>query len=139
MIKHEPQFDTQKIVDIYSEKDGVPVKYVCTSALGSEEFAMDIFYRETPHPTFGNRYFGIYQHPYSGNIMITSADKIESAGFGMIKDTEGTLHYSSHRHDYKVIDGKMIDGGRAYVKTNSHVIYYKIKDGEFVEETIGEK
>jgi hypothetical protein len=57
MIKHEPQFDTDKICKIYSEKDGVPIKYVCTSALGDEAQAMDIFYRDTPHPKFGNKYF----------------------------------------------------------------------------------
>jgi hypothetical protein len=31
-IKHEPLFDTAKVEKLYSEKDGVPVKYVCTSA-----------------------------------------------------------------------------------------------------------
>jgi len=29
MIKHEPLFDTQKICEHYSEKYGVPAKYVC--------------------------------------------------------------------------------------------------------------
>ena len=58
MIKHEPLFDTQKVCEHYTEKDGVPITYVCTSALGNEAWAMDIFYRETPHPEFGNHYFG---------------------------------------------------------------------------------
>ena len=57
MIKHEPHFDTEKIIEHYTKKDGVPVTYVCTSALGNEAQAMDIFFRETPHPEFGNRYF----------------------------------------------------------------------------------
>lgn len=131
MIKHEPLFDTKKIVNHYTEKDGVDISYVCTSALGSEEFAMDIFYRETPHPTFGNRYFGIYRNPHTGLLMITNADKIEEAEFGMIKDDSGDLHYSAHRHDYKVIGDKMIDGGRAYVKTNTQVIGMRVKNGEF--------
>ena len=43
MIKHKPQFDTDKICKIYSEKDGVPVTYVCTSALEHEAQAMDIY------------------------------------------------------------------------------------------------
>lgn len=132
-IKHEPLFETEKIASHYTEKDGVPIKYVCTSALGGEEFAMDIFYRDTPHPTFGNRYFGIYRNPFTGLLMITNADKIEKAGFGMIKDDAGNLHYSAHTHDYRVIDGKMIDGGRAYVRTNAHVDYYQVKDGDFME------
>tara|TARA_R110000782_G_scaffold247109_1_gene333811 strand:+ start:31 stop:135 length:105 start_codon:yes stop_codon:yes gene_type:complete len=29
-IQHDPIFDTAKVEKIYSEKDGVPVKYVCT-------------------------------------------------------------------------------------------------------------
>jgi hypothetical protein len=130
-IKHNPQFDTQKVAELYSKKDGVPVKYVCTSALGSEEFAMDIFYRDTPHPDFGNRYFGLYQSPMTGSLMITSADKIDGTVFAMIKDDAGDFHYSAHRHDYKVVDGKMIDGGRAYTKTNTHTVGVRLKDGEF--------
>jgi hypothetical protein len=130
-IKHEPQFDTEKIAEHYSNKDGVPVKYVCTSALGSEEFAMDIFYRDTPHPEFGNRYFGLFLSPRSGNLMITNADRIEGVEFGMIQDDAGNLHYSAHRHDYKVVDGKMIDGGRAYVKTNTRTVSMRLKNGEF--------
>ena len=131
MIKHEPLFDTKKIADHYTEKDGVDITYVCTSALGSEEFAMDIFYRETPHPEFGNRYFGMFRNPHTGLLMITSADKIEDADFSMIKDANGDLHYSAHRHDYKVIEDKMIDGGRAYVRTNTQVIGMRVKNGEF--------
>lgn len=130
-IKHEPLFDTKKIADHYTEKDGVDITYVCTSALGSEAFAMDIFYRETPHPTFGNRYFGMFRNPHTGLLMITNADKIEDAEFGMIQDVNGDLHYSAHRHDYKVISEKMIDGGRAYVKTNTQVIGMRVKNGEF--------
>jgi hypothetical protein len=61
-IQHNPIFDTAKVEKLYTEKDGVEVKYVCTSALGSQEFATDIFYRATPHPQFGNRYFALYQN-----------------------------------------------------------------------------
>ena len=51
MIKHEPIFDTQKVCELFSKKDGVPITYVCTSALDDGAQAMDIFYRETPHPS----------------------------------------------------------------------------------------
>lgn len=133
-IQHYPMFDTAKVEKIYSEKDGVDVKYVCTSALGGQEFAVDVFYRATPHPEFGNRYFGLYSNLYSGNaqIMITNADVIEDLEFGMIQDDNGTYYYSSHRHDYKVLDnGKMIDGGRAYIRSNGNVITVRIRDGKF--------
>jgi hypothetical protein len=60
-ILHHPIFDIAKVEALYSEKDGVPVRYVCTSAPNkSATYAVDIFYRETPHPEFGNHYFGLY-------------------------------------------------------------------------------
>jgi len=135
MIKHEPQFDTDKICEHYSNKDGVPVNYVCTSALGDEAQAMDIFFRETPHPEFGNRYFGLYRNAMSGNLMITNADRIESVEFGLVEDDTGDLQYSAHRHDYKRFEnGNMIDGGRAYIKSSMcEVKNYVVRNGEMVE------
>ena len=135
MIKHEPLFNTQKVCEHYSEKDGVPVTYVCTSALGNEAQAMDIFFRETPHPEFGNRYFGLYRNAISGNLMITNADRIESVEFGLIEDDTDDLQYSAHRHDYKQFNnGNMIDGGRAYIRSSGCKLYvYRVKDGEMVE------
>jgi hypothetical protein len=139
-IQHNPIFDRDAIIDFYSEQDGVPIKYVCTSALDNEAFAMDIFYRETPHPKFGNRYFGIYSKPdLSGNneamVMIANADSIEDTSFAMVEDFHGNLEYSQHRHDFRMLDnGKMIDGGRAYVRSKGLLNNFKIKDGEFVSE-----
>jgi hypothetical protein len=135
MIKHEPLFDTDKICEHYSNKDGVPVNYVCTSALGDEAQAMDIFYRETPHPEFGNRYFGLYNNPFTGNLMITNADRIEQAEFGLVEDDDDNLQYSAHRHDYKRFEnGNMIDGGRAYIRSSMcEVKHYVVRDGEMVE------
>ena len=148
MIKHEPQIDTEKVCKLYSEKDGVPVKYVCTSALGDEEQAMDIFYRDTPHPEFGNRYFGLYyveqiQRNYklaknviSNNLMITNADRIEKQEFGLVEDDDGNLQYSAHRHDYKRFEnGNMIDGGRSYIRSSGCTVYsYVVRDGEMVRD-----
>lgn len=138
MIKHESIFDVDKIAQHYSEKDGVPVKYVCTSALGAQDFAVDIFYRETPHPEFGNRYFGIYRNNFAAGaqIMITNADLIEELHFSMVEDQKGDLHYSAHRHDYKVTDaGNMIDGGRAYCRSNARTFGFKVVNGNFEESS----
>lgn len=140
-IHHRPIFDTQRVIKHYSEKDGVPIKYVCTSALGNEEHAMDIFYRETPHPEFGNRYFGLYWHrlhfELPANLMITNADKIETVEFGM-KEHNGEWHYSQHRHDFYTIGDVSLDGGRAYFRcvgnVNSPTKWLEIKDGNFVEK-----
>ena len=136
MIKHEPLFVTEKIVEHYERKDGVPIKYVCSTALGGQDFSTDVFYRSTPHPEFGNRYFALYRNHFAAGaqIMITNADVVEDLKFGMIEDDNGDLHYSAHRHDCKVIGDNMIDGGRAYVRSSGPVTYFKIKDGEFVEQ-----
>jgi len=131
-IKHEPIFKTDAMAEHYSKKDGVEVKYLCTSALAGEARAMDIFYRDTPHPEFGNRYFGMFID-LQDRVMITNADRIDGAEFAMIEDNDGNLHYSAHRHDCKVVDGKMVDGGRAYIRSSGDVVLYKIRDGIFVE------
>jgi hypothetical protein len=140
-IHHRPIFDTKRVCELYSKKDGVPVTYVCTSALGDEAQAMDIFYRETPHPEFGNRYFGLYEaNNYGGvrgGLMITNADKIEDAEFGM-KEHDGEWHYSQHRHDFYTVGDVSLDGGRAYFRcvgnVNSPTKWLEIKDGKFVEK-----
>ena len=82
-IQHESLFDTAKVEKLYTEKDGVEVKYVCTTDLKTSDRPMDIFYRATPHPQFGNYYFGILRH--NDQTMITNADVIESLEFGMIE------------------------------------------------------
>ncbi len=61
-IKHNPIFDTDTVIASYEKKDGVPITYVCTSALNHGTLATDVFYRETPHPEFGNRYFALYMN-----------------------------------------------------------------------------
>lgn len=132
-INHRSIFDIEKVIRHYSQKDGVAIKYVCTSALGSEEFARDIYFRETPHPQFGNRYFALY-HGIDG-IMICNADRIEDVSFGMIESKDG-WEYSQHRHDYRTVGDSMIDGGRAYVRRGGSAPFktMRVKDGEFIDE-----
>jgi hypothetical protein len=133
-IQHNPIYNRDLIIKHYSERDGVPIKYVCTSALGGEEFAMDIFYRDTPHPEFGNRYFGLYMNRFTEQVMITNADAIEGQTFAMVEDLNGDLVYSQHRHDFRMMkNGNMIDGGRAYVRANGMIHSFEVKDGELVE------
>ena len=138
-IHHRPIFDIEKVCKLYSEKDGVPVKYVCTTATNVHaDYSADVFYRETPHPTFGNRYFALYYNPYAedAKIMITNADNVETLDFNMV-DIDGTLHYSQHRHDFYSVGGVSIDGGRSYLRRvgniNHPVVSLKLKDGEFYE------
>ena len=132
-IKHEPMFDVEKVEKMYSEKDGVPVKYVMTSELPNRETPMDIFYRDTPHPEFGNRYFGIFS-ANGGSTYITNADAIEGCFITTVKDDNGKCQYSAYRHDCKSFNnGNMIDGGRAYTRSNCQTFRFEVTDGELVE------
>lgn len=140
-IQHRSIFDIDKVTKLYTEKDGVPVRYVCASATHAHAaYAEDIYYRETPHPEFGNHYFGLYRNPYSDNaeIMITNADKVESLDFDMI-EIDGVLHYSQHRHDFYSVGDVSLDGGRSYLRLVGNVSAYPVKrlvlkNGEFVEK-----
>jgi len=131
-IRHPSIFDKDKVIEHYSKKDGVEVKYVCTTDLLNSDVPADIFYRETPHPEFGNRYFGLFYHPIKKHLMITNADMVEDFEFGMIKDTENNWYYSSSHHDCLFIEDKMIDGGRQYIRSTGLDGVFKIKNGEFV-------
>ena len=129
-IVHDHLFHIEAIIEHYTKKDGVDVKYVCTTDLNASDVPVDVFYRETPHPQFGNRYFGLYWDTVRNNLMITNADIVESLEFGMI-EVDGKYYYSQSHHDYKVVEGKMIDGGRAYIRSNGGAVAMHIKDGKF--------
>ena len=130
-IKHDTILNVEKVAEHYSEKDGVPVEYVCTTDLRGSDSPWDVFYRETPHPDFGNRYFGVQYNHIIECMMITNADIVEEFEFGMIEH-ETEWYYSQYHHDYISFDGKAIDGGRQYVRGWGFEIF-KIKDGEFVD------
>ncbi len=133
-IKHYPVFPTEKVVEHYTEQDGVPVQYVCTTDISRSDMPMDVFYRETPHPEFGNRYFGLYADR-EGRVMITNADRVEEFEFGMVENNDGELEYSQSHHDYKVFEnGNMIDGGRQYIRSSLGCDVYRVKDGGFVKD-----
>lgn len=134
-IKHPKIFDTETLEQHYSEVDGVPVHYVCTTDLKASDKPADIFYRETPHPKFGNRYFGLLWH--NDKVLITNADIVEDFEFGMIKDNDNKWFYSSSHHDCIFVDGKMIDGGRAYTRSTGLDGNFIVKDGKFVEKSNG--
>jgi len=134
MIKHNPLFDTYKVINHYSDKDGVTITYVCTTELDPGScISIDVFYRETPHSEFGNRYFGLL-NDNEGRILITNADSVKELTFACVKDSEGNLHYSRDRHDCVTLDnGNMIDGGRLYTRTNNcHVLTFVVRDGTMI-------
>jgi len=129
-IKHAPILNVEKTAALYTEKDGVNVRYVCTTDLEQSDRPYDIFYRDTPHPEFGNRYFGLTLK--DDHVLITDADVIETMEFGMIEDRDKNLWYSQSHHDCLFIDGSMIDGGRKYFRSKGRVWIYKVRNGEFL-------
>lgn len=135
MIKHYPITKTDKVAKLYSDKDGVPVKYVCTTEFLYPDDPADIFYRETPHPKFGNKYFGIR---FVGNDpYIFNSDDIEKFTFGMVENDDGDLEYSQFRHECKTFkNGNMIDGGRDYIRSSGKYKAYSVRNGELVENDL---
>jgi len=122
MIKHHPIFDIHRVIKHYSKKDGVPITYVCTTALDHGTVAGDVFYRATRHPEFGNHYFRLSWQmagldAVQPTLMIGNADVVEDLSFDCIKGSEG-WEYSQHRHDYREVPGSgvAIDGGRSYTR-----------------------
>jgi hypothetical protein len=121
-INHTPIFDKERVCELYTQKDKVPINYVCSTEMEADNLIIDVFYRETPHPEFKNRYFGLFRSrenrlTQEPRLMIRSADNIESYIFDMIECND-TWYYSRARHDYMPTPcGSAIDGGRAYTRT----------------------
>jgi len=139
IINHEPLFDREKIIEHYTEKDGVPVSYVCTTDLRASDCPVDVYYRDTPHPEFGNRYFGLYYDTLRDHMMICNADLVEELEFGMVNDGS-VWHYSQSHHDYKSFpNGAMIDGGRVYIRSSGGVVgavLMFVKNGKFYKKHV---
>ena len=137
-IKHYPLFDTEAVIKHYSEKDNTDISYVCTTDLNASDVPVDVFYREDPHPEFGNRYFGLYYDSYRDATMITNADIVETFEFGLVENDNQELEYSQFHHDYKLFEnGNMIDGGRVYIRSTSSADVYRVKDGNMVRDEDG--
>jgi len=133
MMKHYPVSNIEKVIAHFTEKDGVEITYVCTTDLKNSDVPVDIFYRATPHPKFGNCYFGIFLHPIEKSTMICNADMVEDMSFGVVMNDDGLLEYSQSHHDFKMFkNGNMIDGGREYIRSSSPCEVYVVRNGEMV-------
>lgn len=132
-IVHYPISNIKKVEELYSDKDGVPVKHVCTTEFGDS--IVDVFYRDTPHPKFGNRYFAVL---FRNNVpYIANADEVEKLTFGLVQNDNGDMEYSRSRHDYKQFkNGNMIDGGRDYIRSCGRVFVYVVRDGKMVRHGV---
>ena len=136
-IKHRPILDIERVTEHFTAKDGVEITYVCTTDLKASDSPVDVFYRETAHPEFGNHYFGLFYDHYRDNTMICSADMIEELEFGMVLNDADEYEYSQSHHDYKQFEnGNMIDGGRAYVRSSGSVVMMRVIKGKFIAKGV---
>jgi len=107
--------DSKKVVC-----EGHKAKYVCTTELvEGNNTPVDVFYADKPHKDSGSRYFGMFFDNRRDAWCICNASMIEDLNFAVILDDNKTWHYSRFRHDHFTTPcGKMIDGGRAYVRNS---------------------
>lgn len=148
-FNHNPIFNKDKVIELYSQKDGVRISYVCTTELEYDNVLIDIFYRATPHPEFKNHYFGLFKDQTTRitkeqRILIRSADNVENYKFDMIK-SNNVWHYSQCRHDCRMTNNGGIDGGRRYTRIIASgaefppMKNFVVRDGIFVEQQNLEK
>ena len=134
-IKHFPIFDTEVALEHYKSEGA---KYVCTTELEACGVPVDVFYRPTPHPVYGNRYFGLYRGTATNSVYICNADTVENLDFCVIDNGKGEWTYSQYAHDFLSWGENYVDGGRAYTRVGGNplpkVVSLRVVDGEFVEK-----
>ena len=107
----------RKIEDMYKAKY---MGHWCTKTPSGiwNEMPLDVFYQPNPKVEEGHtHYFGLYRN-YAGEVRITSADSAFSDPIVGVLCEDGEVIVSRYRHDYQEKDGKIIDGGRDYLKTS---------------------
>ena len=98
------------------------------------ERPLDVFYQAEPDEGFSN-YFGLIIK--DDKVLITNAEScFSNPMIGIVEDD--TVYVSRFRHDYvQTPNGKIIDGGRDYVKTDQvseNFVTVTVSDGEFIFE-----
>lgn len=80
------------------------------------DMPVDVFYQ--PNPMEGHSlYFGIHRDNQRRVLICDAYSAVEEPLFGAVCD-DGEVLISRARHDYVARKGAMVDGGRAYSKTN---------------------
>ena len=96
-------------------------KYVCetcirTKSVSWTNFPCAIFYTEEAHPE-GSNYMSIFLGS-RGTIVIADGISATEPFTGL--QVGNDVIYSHYRHDYRVLHGMFIDGGRDYVRYGGH-------------------
>jgi len=120
-IHNECSFLSEKGIELVEKEYNA--KYVFESCIKDTrgnwcDWPSAIFYTETPHPE-GSNYFAIY---FSGleeantALIANGISAIQEDIYGI--DTGDGIIYSRYRHDYRVHNECMVDGGRDYLRSN---------------------
>lgn len=133
--KRDPYWFTNKGVEQIEEtRDAKYMGYWCGKINTGDwgERPLDVFYQAEPPEGFSN-YFGLIIK--DDKVLITNAESCFSTPMiGIVEDD--TVYVSRYRHDYvQTPNGKIIDGGRDYVKTDQTsdtFVTVTVSDGEFI-------
>jgi len=118
----------QKIEEKYGAKY---MGYWCTKSPRGHwnESPVDVFYVENPDTSKGHtNYFGMFVRDES--VYITEASTAFSDPISGIPTDDGEVIVSRYRHDCVTKDGRMIDGGRDYVRSSMHPTVRITVDGD---------
>jgi hypothetical protein len=103
---------------------------------GWSEIPIDVFYQPNPDRSKGHsNYFGIFQRPINGDVVITNAEGAFSVPLTGIVAKNGEVVISRWRHDYRMSSDQSvwIDGGRDYVKcSGGKLVEVMVKDDKFM-------
>jgi len=105
--------------------------YWCTKrpSGGWNESPVDVFYQPNPDTAKGHtHYFGMFYR--DDMLYITEASTAFSDPIAGIPTDDGEVIVSRYRHDYVTKDGRMIDGGRDYVRSSIHPTVRVTVDGD---------
>lgn len=121
-------------VDINKLEEHYKAKFVCESAIKIGNRWNDnsslIFYSTEKHPRGSNYMAFSYNYATDEYVVSDGISVTEIDIYGVVTDHD-TVIYSRFRHDYRVVDGAMIDGGRDYVRSSvGNRVTMRIIDGE---------
>ena len=120
-IYNECSFLSEKGIELVEKEYNA--KYVFESCIKDTrgnwcDWPSAIFYTETPHPE-GSNYFAIYfrgLEEADTALIANGISAIQEDIYGI--DTGDGIIYSRYRHDYRVHNECMVDGGRDYFRSS---------------------
>lgn len=127
-------FSSDNIAKIENLKNATFIGSFCTKRLFEDynDVPVDVFYNPNPNKELGHsHYFGMFR-TMDGQVMITNAESCFSEPLTGAVCDDGEVIISRYRHDFVARKGAMIDGGRAYTRTNGcRLVHVTVINGLF--------